>query len=79
MNGLNEIPPDKNTRRQRNGEHDRANRVRDVADIFGTSERHVWRLIKSGQLKAERLGARCVRVFDSEIARYRESLRSHAA
>jgi len=72
MNGLNEAAPDK-ARRQR-GEHDRAHRVRDVADIFGTSERHVWRLIKSGQLKAERLGARCVRVFDSEIARYRESL-----
>ena len=77
MNGLNEITAEK-LRRQR-GEHDRANRVRDVADIFGTSERQVWRLIKSGQLKAERLGARCVRVFDSEIARYRESLRSHAA
>ena len=79
MNGLNEITPAEKSRRQRQSEHDRANRVRDVADIFGTSERHVWRLIKSGQLKAERLGARCVRVFDSEIARYRESLRSHAA
>jgi predicted DNA-binding transcriptional regulator AlpA len=76
MNGLNEITADK-PRRQR-GDHDRANRVRDVADIFGTSERHVWRLIASGQLKAERLGARCVRVFDSEIARYRESLRAAA-
>ena len=79
MSGLNEITPAEKARRQRQSEHDRANRVRDVADIFGTSERHVWRLIKSGQLKAERLGARCVRVFDSEIARYRESLRSHAA
>ena len=79
MNGLNEITPAEKLRPQRQSEHDRANRVRDVADIFGTSERHVWRLIKSGQLKAERLGARCVRVFDSEIARYRESLRSHAA
>ena len=78
MNRLNEITPAEKLR-QRQSEHDRANRVRDVADIFGTSERHVWRLIKSGQLKAERLGARCVRVFDSEIARYRESLRSHAA
>ena len=65
MNGLNEITPAEKLRRQRQSEHDRANRVRDVADIFGTSERHVWRLIKSGQLKAERLGARCVRVFDS--------------
>jgi len=78
MNTLNEITPAETARRHRRGEHDRANRVRDVADIFGTSERHVWRLIKSGQLKAERLGVRCVRVFDSEIARYRESLRAAA-
>src|SRR6186713_1287954 len=81
MNGLKEVSRTEEGRRimTRELSHDRANRVRDVADIFGTSERHVWRPIKSGQLKAERLGARCVRVFDSEIARYRESLRSHAA
>jgi excisionase family DNA binding protein len=76
MTSLSEITAAEKPRRQ--GEHDRANRVRDVADIFGTSERHVWRLIKSGQLKAERLGVRCVRIFDSEIARYRESLRAAA-
>ena len=45
---------------------DHANSVRDVAGIFGTSERHIWRLIKRGDLKAERLSARCIRVFDSE-------------
>ena len=53
---------------------DRANRIRDVADRFGTSERHIWRLIKAGLLKAESLGPRCTRIFDSEIARYRQSL-----
>jgi predicted DNA-binding transcriptional regulator AlpA len=54
---------------------DRAYRVRQVAVIFDTSERQVWRMIESGELRAERLSARCVRVFDSEIARYRASRR----
>lgn len=53
---------------------DAAYRVRDVAKIFDTSERHIWRLIKRGDLKAERLGLRCIRVFESEIARYRSTL-----
>jgi excisionase family DNA binding protein len=53
---------------------DRARKVREVAEVFGTSERHIRRLIKGGQLRAERLGVRCVRVFDSEIERYRASL-----
>ena len=58
---------------------DHANSVRDVAGIFGTSERHIWRLIKRGDLKAERLGPRCIRVFDSEIVRYRACLKEQAA
>jgi excisionase family DNA binding protein len=58
---------------------DRARKVSEVAEIFGTSSRHIWRLIKNGALKSERLGPRCVRVFDSEIMRYRDSLRSNAA
>jgi len=53
---------------------DRANSVRDVAGLFQTSERTIWRLIKAGGLKAERLGPRCVRIFDSEIARYRATV-----
>ena len=78
MTGINELRDDA-TRAQARA-LDRANKVRDVAALFGTSERHVWRLIKSGRLKADdRLGARCVRVFDSEIARYRDSLRGQAA
>jgi predicted DNA-binding transcriptional regulator AlpA len=54
---------------------DRAYRVRQVAVIFDTSERQVWRMIASGELRAERLSTRCVRIFDSEIARYRARLR----
>ena len=49
---------------------DRANRVRQVADRFNTSERHIWRLIESGELRAQKLGARCTRIFDSEVERY---------
>lgn len=58
---------------------DQANTVRDVAGILRTSERHVWRLLKSGDLKAKRLGKRCVRIFDSEIERYRQTLTDLAA
>jgi len=50
---------------------DRANRVRQVAEILNTSERQVWRLIADGKLKAERFAPRCVRVWDSEITRFR--------
>ena len=64
---------------ERQNEHDRANSVRQVAEIFCVSERHVWRLIKSGNLKSERLGARCVRIFDSEINRYRETLKNQSS
>ena len=42
---------------------DRANTVSDVAEIFGIGKRTVWRLIESGDLKAVRLGARCIRIF----------------
>ena len=43
MNGLREVPRTEEGRRPmaRELSHDRAYRVRDVADIFGTSERHV--------------------------------------
>lgn len=58
---------------------DRADRIRQVAELFNTSERHIWRLIADGKLRADRLGPRCVRIFDSEIARYRASLRETEA
>ena len=66
-------------RRALQSERDRAYRVREVAALWGCSERHVWRMISSGALRSERLGARCVRVFASELDRYRESLRDQAA
>jgi excisionase family DNA binding protein len=52
-------------------QRDRANRIRQVAEILNTSERQVWRLIADGRMKAERFGPRCVRIWDSEIARFR--------
>lgn len=77
MTGLIESRDDETARQRRT--LDRANKIRDVAAMFDTSERHIWRLIKRGELKAERLGPRCVRVFDSEIARYRASLSQQRA
>jgi excisionase family DNA binding protein len=50
---------------------DRANRVREVARILDTSERQIWRLIEQGRIRAERHGPRTVRIWDSEIARFR--------
>jgi excisionase family DNA binding protein len=50
---------------------DRANKIRQVADRCQTSERQVWRWIAEGKLKAVRLGPRCIRVWDSEIDRFR--------
>ena len=58
---------------------DRAYRVSEIAELFGMSERHVWRLIRRGDLKAERLSVRCIRIFESEISRYRENLRDQSA
>jgi excisionase family DNA binding protein len=57
------------------GQLDRGRRVRYVAQILDTSERQIWRWIAEGKLRAERLGPRCVRIFDSEIARYRSAQR----
>ncbi len=59
--------------------HDRGNSIKDVAEIFGLSDRTVARMIKRGDLKAERLSARCVRVFDSEIERYRRERNAPSA
>jgi len=60
-------------------EPDRARRISEVAKVFDTSERNIWRLIKRRELNAVRIGMRCVRVFDSELARYRDSLRNQIA
>ena len=54
---------------------DHANSVRDVARILDVSDRTVWRWVRAGELKAERLSPRCLRIFDSEIARFRANAR----
>ena len=58
---------------------DRANRIRAVADRLAVSPRQVWRLIEDGKLRADRLGPRCTRIFDSEIERFIAEQRGQAA
>jgi|RhiMetdeSRZDD1v2_1073273.scaffolds.fasta_scaffold138762_3 excisionase family DNA binding protein len=54
----------------------RAHRYREVAQVLNCSERHVIRLVRGGQLRADRLGARVVRIFDDSIDEYLASIRS---
>jgi excisionase family DNA binding protein len=54
----------------------RAHRYREVAQKFNCSERHVIRLVRGGQLRADRLGPRVVRIFDDSIDEYLASIRS---
>jgi excisionase family DNA binding protein len=55
---------------------DRAYRIRQVAEILNTSERQIWRFIADRRLRADKLGPRCVRIFDSELARFLASIRA---
>jgi excisionase family DNA binding protein len=48
----------------------RAHRYREAAQVLNCSERHIIRLVRSGKLKADRLGARVVRIFDDELDRF---------
>jgi len=79
MDGHTETHGERTRTSSRISGKDHANRISGVAEIFGMSERHIWRLIKSGDLRAERLSVRCIRIFDSEIARYRGCLQNQAA
>ena len=54
----------------------RAHRYREAAQVLNCSERHIIRLVRSGKLKADRLGARVVRIFDDSIDEYLASIRS---
>ena len=54
----------------------RAHRYREAAQILNVSERHIIRLVRSGRLKADRLGARVVRIFDDELDRFVASART---
>jgi excisionase family DNA binding protein len=53
----------------------RAHRYSEVAKMFDVSERTIIREVRSGRLKADRLGARIVRIFDDSIAQYLERVR----
>jgi excisionase family DNA binding protein len=54
----------------------RAHRYREAAQALNCSERHVIRLVRGGKLRADRLGARVVRIFDDSIDEYLASIRS---
>ena len=54
----------------------RAHRYREAAQILNVSERHIIRLVRSGRLKADRLGARVIRIFDDELDRFVASARN---
>jgi excisionase family DNA binding protein len=54
----------------------RAHRYREAAQVLNCSERHIIRLVRSGKLKADRLGARVVRIFDDELDRFVASARN---
>ena len=47
----------------------RAHRYREVAEILNCSERSVIRLVRQGLLRADRIGPRVVRIFDSAARR----------
>jgi len=58
-------------------ERGRAHRYREAAQVLNCSERHIIRLVRSSvKLKADRLGARVVRIFDDELDRFVASARN---
>jgi excisionase family DNA binding protein len=56
----------------------RAHRYGDVAQILGISEREVIRKVRSGELKADKLSARVVRIFDDSLDAFVERQREVA-
>lgn len=48
-------------------------RVSDVAERLNVTPRYVWRLISEGRLTVVKLGPRCTRVAESEVARFLSS------
>jgi excisionase family DNA binding protein len=61
---------------QRIRDRGRAHRYREAAQVLNCSERHIIRLVRSGKLKADRLGDRVVRIFDDELDRFVASARN---
>jgi excisionase family DNA binding protein len=56
----------------------RAHSYADVAKILGVSEREVIRMCARGDLKADKLSARVVRIFDDSLDAYVERQREVA-
>jgi excisionase family DNA binding protein len=56
----------------------RAHKYKDVAEILNCSERHIIRLVHSGELRSTKLSSRCVRIFDEDIEAYLEKIRGAA-
>jgi excisionase family DNA binding protein len=56
----------------------RAHSYADVAQILGISEREVIRKVRSGELKADKLSARVVRIFDDSLDAFVERQREVA-
>jgi len=48
-------------------ERGRAHRYRDAAKILNVSERQIIRYVRAGKLKADKLSARVIRIFDDSI------------
>ena len=46
--------------------------VRKAAQILGTTERHIYNMIKSGKLKAIKIGPRGIRVSNRSVEDYIE-------
>ena len=53
----------------------RAHRYREAAQILNCSERTIIRKVRSGELKADKLSERVIRVFDDSIDAYLEHVR----
>lgn len=45
-------------------------RVAAVAERLDVTVRYVWTLIAAGKLKSVKLGPRCTRIADTEVARF---------
>jgi excisionase family DNA binding protein len=56
----------------------RAHSYADVAKILQVSEREVIRMVRRGELKADKFSARVVRIFDDSLDAYVERQREVA-
>jgi hypothetical protein len=57
----------------------RAHSYADIAKILQVSEHEVIRKVRSGELKADKLSTRCVRIFDDSLDAFVERQRDKMA